>query len=164
MFWWWPCEVLGPLYYYDSLVFLVILSARGFLKLIEFIDVKKRNFGRTGIMIFTIFLFLFSFLKFFPDKIKETYNYIFVRKTPIFQIQKKNVHNAIIFINFIRGGWFKNRFYVHNVPDLNDDILFARNLGKKNKLLMDLYPDRNYYIYTVNKNKLEKGKLFKIKK
>jgi hypothetical protein len=163
LFWWWAGEVLGPLYYYDSLVFLVVLSARGFLKLTECIDGKKSDMDRTGIMIFTIILFLFSFLKFYPEKIKETYNYVFTHKTPVIAIQKINVHNAIVFITFLEGGWFKNRFYVHNSPDLNDDILFARNLGKRNKLLMDYYPDRNYYIYSVNKDELQKGKLLRIK-
>ena len=162
LFWWWAGEVLGPLYYYDSLVFLVILSARGLLKLIEFIDGENSDTGRTGMMIFTVMLFLFSLLKFYPEKIKETYDYVFVRKTPVIAIHNQNAHNAIVFISFVQGGWFANRFYIHNSPELNDDILFARNLGTRNKLLMNYYPDRNYYIYHVNKNELQKGKLFRI--
>ena len=163
LFWWWAGEVLGSLYYYDSLVFLVVLSARGFIKLTECIDGKKYAMGRTGVMIFTIILFLFSLVNFFPAKIEETYNMVSAFKTPAFEIKKNNVHNAIVFITFVEGGWFKNRFYIHNSPELLDDILFARNLGKKNKLLMNYYPDRNYYIYSVNKDELQKGKLLRIK-
>ena len=162
LFWWWPGEVLGSLYYYDSLAFLVVLSARGFLKMTECIDVRKSDIDRAGIMIFTVMLFLFSLVNFFPAKIKETYNMISAFKTPVFEIQKINAHNAIVFISFVEGGWFKNRFYIHNSPELHDDILFARNLGGKNKQLMNYYPDRNYYIYSVNKNELQKGKLVRI--
>ena len=126
-------------------------------------DGKKGDIGKSAIMIFAIMLFVVSFLKFYPEKIKETYNTVFSHKTPIYEIQNKNVHNAIVFIAFDQGGWFKNRFYIHNTPELKDDILFARNLGKRNERLMNYYPDRNYYIYRVNKDELHKGKLFSIK-
>jgi hypothetical protein len=79
------------------------------------------------------------------------------------KIKKQDVHNALIFIRnasyidypeAVKKEKVPPRIYLHfggaafskNYIDLNDDILFAYDLGKENIPLMEHYSGRKYYI------------------
>jgi hypothetical protein len=57
-------------------------------------------------------------------------------------VQQRNVHNALVFVDPGAQGW-SGMFW--NSPRLDDDILFARDLGHRNIILRREYPGKTCY-------------------
>ncbi len=75
------------------------------------------------------------------------------RKRPYNTVEQAGISNAVIFISDIEGDLYP-QWYTRNSLDYSDDVLYALDLGEENKLLMDYYPERQYYIY--DKGELER--------
>jgi len=56
-------------------------------------------------------------------------------------LQQLDVHNAVIFVGPHPHGYSA----MPNSPRLDDDIIFARDQGRRNAELMALFPGRKYY-------------------
>jgi hypothetical protein len=151
--WWFPgVSDTGPVYYYDLLIPIVILSARGILflhkKVGQWLPDKKQF-----VPVFLSLSILFSVLTFYPEK------FVFFRKltariaAPYKKIESMSIHNAVVFIHGLPrvgnvGG------YRMNSPDISDDIIYCHLLiGPINSRVINRFPDRNYYILSFNEKK-----------
>lgn len=148
LFHWYPgVPETGPLYYYSAVGALSILTTRSISNLHELSKGTRRSITKSIVLLFIIASFLYSFFIFYPKKFDYIHRATLSRQNPYFLIKEKGIKNAIFFLRNSPYD-FISQNYVINSPELNDDILFVNDMGKKNKLLMDYYPKRNYYAYT----------------
>lgn len=164
-FWFYPGHEFGPRYLYCSVGILVLLTARGILNIPEFI---KNVFGiprsKTKRAIF-IGLFLCFFIStsvnyYLWIKFYSSENWRWYKNTNIIPtVKEMNIENAIIFMN-PSNGLYRSVFLENSLEIDNSNIIYAKDLGDKNTLLMNYYPNRNYYIT----DGLEIHKVFNSKK
>lgn len=143
----------GPRYWFESLPFLLILTARGIDELASLCDTGRINpaYPRPCVYALVGFLIcgnLFSWVPGLPDNVPYPSFYLSFR--PVFRelIKEKAIHNAVVFVRQreIDNYDFMTAFEL-NAPDLRGDVVFARDLGpEKNKILMQDHPGRNYFI------------------
>ena len=57
-------------------------------------------------------------------------------------VYRDNITNAIVFVD---PNMYTNVFRA-NSPTLDGEVIYARNLGERNRLLMEYYPNRKYYL------------------
>jgi len=69
-------------------------------------------------------------------------------------IVQRKISNAVVFINitYPPGNPVPNlpvygAGFLYNSPDLRDSIIYAIDWGKRNKELIQDYPDRDYYLW-----------------
>ena len=82
-----------------------------------------------------------------------------------------DVHNAVVFIDAVGRSWNTgdnmNDFYatgfMRNTLDLAGDVVFARDSDGGNLELMDVYPDRRYFLYVYVRGTSE-GDLFELRR
>ena len=72
------------------------------------------------------------------------------------KVQELGINNAVVFQS---GDWFSgvdlSSGLLHNSPNLNDSVIFAVDLGKRNGKLKECFPNRTYYrAYRNDKKKL----------
>ena len=56
-------------------------------------------------------------------------------------VKREKISNAVVFVSSYYGS-----VLALNSPQLDSEIIYARDLGIKNKLMMDYYPEREYYL------------------
>jgi len=150
LFHWYPgVPETGPLYYYSAVGVLSILTTRSIARLQEISRGMGRSITKYIVPLFVMASFLYSFFIFYPGEIDYIQQTTLSRQDPYFLIQEKGIKNAIIFLQNSPYD-FISQNYVINSPELKDDILLVNDMGKKNKLLMDYYPKRNYHRYKFN--------------
>ncbi len=147
LFHWYPgVPETGPIYYYSAVGALSILTARSVSSLHEISGGMRRRIIKYVLPIFIISSFLYSFFVFYPSKFDYIHRTTLSRQDPYFLIKEKGIKNTIIFLKNSPYDFIPQN-YVINSPGLKDDILFVNDMGRKNRLLMDYYPKRNYYMY-----------------
>lgn len=183
IFYWYHDLCFGPRFLYEALPFLVILSARAILVLPELVKeklrIKKTSAKSIRIILASIIvvLFLYSAVNTMPKLIKgdepnfywkdrgyaNSYWGVDVYLSNL--VKRKELTNSIVFVHydypvfpFDSLLWYGSGF-LNNSPALNDDVIYARHLGARDTLLMNYYPNRQYYLYT---GKLRTGKLIVI--
>ena len=81
-------------------------------------------------------------------KQSEYFQEVSSQRKSLYQLAERTIeHRAIVFIHGHLGKRLilTEEDAVRNHPLLNTKILYAHDLGDKNKELMRLYPDREYY-------------------
>jgi hypothetical protein len=142
---------LGPRFFYNSLPFAVILTARSMVKIID----KIRTAGSSislqcsrAVISLLVFSVLFAgavrmprLIAFYSDSFWEVDNRLMEKA------QSLGINNAVIFQKSygLKGNTLGAGF-LHNAPCLNDSIVFARDLGERNAELMHFFPKRKYYL------------------
>lgn len=133
---------------FPALFAMFLLSARGVVKLEQFL---KDHFHVPSCGSFKVLFVLFPLLV--NIILLITPGYIGTVKTqatfpdPFLQVRRKNITNSIIFLKTVPEHWDNSELYIQNSPDFDDSVLFAKDLGPKNILLMRYYPNRTYYLY-----------------
>ncbi|MDM8553137.1 glycosyltransferase family 39 protein [Desulfococcaceae bacterium HSG7] len=146
-FFWYQDWCFGPRYMYEASIMAIILTSRGILLTCVLIndvfrlkitpEIVKRTVGSivaacilTG-MIFNV-----------PPLIKYyAHTYWRVNASALQTVKKAGVKNAVVFVRSYYGSVLPE-----NSPLLDDDIIFVKHLGKKNRLMMEYYPERRYYL------------------
>lgn len=139
-------------YYYPPLIYLIGLIPWGVYRFSR-ISIK-RGWGFSYRHVLTLLLLLILSFKLWglyqwglaPSKSFERL------KLPYDTVEQAGIRNAVIFIRDIENELYP-QWYTRNSLDYSDDVLYALDLGAENKLLMDYYPKRKYYIY--DKGQLE---------
>jgi len=148
-FHWYPgVPETGPLYFYNAVNALSILTTRSISSLHEI----SKGMGRmiqSILPVVIIVSFFYSFFIFYPEKMDYIYQTTLLRQDPYVLLKEKGIKNAIIFLQNSPYD-FISQNYVINSPELNDDILLVNDMSKKNILLMEYYPKRNFYRYKFN--------------
>jgi hypothetical protein len=138
----------GPRFYFEALPFLIV-----------FVVVRVLNSGAKFPLALLISSLLFQVIKIPLIAVHE--NDVVVERQDIYvQVQKQGISNAIVFIS-------SDVSVLRPMPpeDLNrndkqyqNGVLYARDLGEKNILLMNYYPSRKFYHYVREEDKAQ-GKL-----
>lgn len=146
-YWFHGISPMGPKYYYEILPFLIILTVTGIYK----INVNIRPL--IGILLmFNVLIYIPQNARIFKIWGSKPYAYD--------EIKKENIHYAIVFVKDVPDeipfSRLLSKFNYFSLAFRNDvdieksDIIYAYDLGKENKRLIELYPDRDVYILECN--------------
>lgn len=126
-------DQFGPRYYYVSFPIMAILASSA-INRIKMINTK-------WVLALLIIVNLSANIYFAYDIHSE----VLFRKQVYDFVKEQNIHNSIIFLKSTNEqgcAW-----YTRNSPTLDDDNLFACDLGSINKELMKSFPNRKAYFY-----------------
>lgn len=137
---------LGPIYYYECIIPLVLLSARGFLWLHDFASSRfptHRSFPSNFLLLSVVI----CLLSFFPERLIHLNRLTRAIDAPYAVIQDHNVHNAVVFtLTTRKEGWVFG--YRNNAPNLDNDVVFCRLLDtESNSRVLDHFKGRDAYVY-----------------
>lgn len=145
-FYWFHQWIFGPRFLYESTAALMVLMARGILRVPTFLrSALGLTFSARKINVCTMSIVAICFgvalLGNIPTLIRY-YGRDFwkVNRKVITAVEEHRLKKAIIFTRSYYGSVLPE-----NSPLLNDDIIYARDLGEKNHLLIENFPDYTYY-------------------
>ena len=144
---WFQDWCFGPRYLFEASSGLVILTARGIERiptlwqtLIGFSTAG--NTIRTTTVCLLFLLFGLGFAVNIPPLIKNYGDkYWDVDGELLAKVKAKEIERAVIFVRGTYGNGF-----VGNDPLLRNTVIYVRDLGERNKEMMDLYPGCEYYL------------------
>lgn len=158
----------GPRYYFETVLMILFLMARGFIILHELtkkllINVDSFNIKKISELIVPFFLgilILHSLAVFIPDKISFYGNRYWNMDTVLKEtIKKSSVHDAVIFVRsgYYRRGEAAPNYYgagfIENDIELKSDIIYARDFGdEENMKLMKYYKEKKAYRFVYNES------------
>lgn len=147
----WGGNQFGPRYYYEGFPFLALAFSDGFLKSWRCGGIKAKKI-LAGILIFSLVNAGFQFAK-----QGSFYDVAYAQRRALYDAAEQTLSEpAIVFIRGFLGDKLvlAQEDAVRNDPALSAHILYAHDLGEKNRLLMEAYPERQYYRGTYDrKNK-----------
>jgi hypothetical protein len=139
----------GPLYYYELLVPIIILSARGILWLHDWLRTSAPKW-RTYAGNFLLISVLISVPTFWLERSLYLINLTNAVAEPYRAIRESQVHNALVFIQ----SWPNKGFvfgFRNNSPDFTDDVILCRlQKGEDNLKVMARFPTRRPYVLRYN--------------
>lgn len=178
LFFYWGTStlIIGARLIFESTPVLILLSARGITELPSLLTgifrklpPKKMEKGIAGVL---ILFFAYAFFIRFPrwvwprdtgDPLK-TIGHNFAGTTPAIHNSLKSLglRQAAVILKlfspplryFPAGGWGSG--FLYNDPDLQGNIIYARDRTARNSELFSCFPQRNFYLYL---GTLEKGML-----
>jgi sugar lactone lactonase YvrE len=163
----------GARFYYDLLGPLSLLSARGCWICASFIprlfkrrqscEIRTTSFAAAGVVtvLLTFPLWTPSSFSEGTQLIQSFRNYNGLNRRYLDLVKGRGLNNAVVLVDS-KGSWipYGNVFWAMS-PWLDDPVVFARDQGihnvpkpgntpLDNKLLLDLYPDRSFYLLEGN--------------
>jgi hypothetical protein len=128
----------GSRFYYESIIFWSILASLGMNSLINYS--KKAKF-------FSIFLLVSILIGQFWF-ISHYYSRQIYYRTELFRyLELRDLNQSIVFIS-APSGTMTHGDLIRNSPDIeSQNIIFAWNLGEKNRELFPFFQERSYYVY-----------------
>ena len=140
----------GPRFWYEILPFIFLLTGRG-------IAYALSKFPKVTLL-FCIFLCIWSVGRFFsvfpstdpdpnsPLAAERLIEFNYINSGIIKTVQKAGIHNAVVLVADCKGNWWcYGSVFPQNNPSLTTDIIYAKDLGEKNKRLKAYYPTRTFY-------------------
>lgn len=146
-FYWYQGWCFGPRFMYESTCPLILLTARGIIHTPDIIKKKFQPKLSEGdlryflslIIGFCVCVALYvnvpTLIKLYSD------DYWGVNTKVQKAVEREKISNAVVFVNSYYGS-----VLALNSPQLDSKIIYVRDLGVKNKLMMDFYPERKYYL------------------
>ena len=135
-FWWADGVMYGPRFYLEAMGFLALLTARGLLLLGPIV----------GPLLLGALLVVNGYL-YLPVQLPSLRGYNFVSKVSVQAVEQAGITNAVVFVDPgpPNEWWNYGMVFSSNTPRLDTDVIYARDLGERNRELMELYPNRNFY-------------------
>lgn len=146
LFYWAPgVSDLGPVYYYEMLVPLVLLSARGAALSHGWLSKRLPAYGG-GVPVFITISFVLSLLTFVPERLVHIRRLAEQVREPYVLLKTADVTNALVMvISTPSKGWVFN--YRHPHPSLNEDVILCSYADRTSNLaVFDAFPDRERYV------------------
>ena len=142
---------VGPVYYAEAIVPLLIMTASGIERVITFLRTRIGNAVPTRAVIATpVVGTLACLFAFAPFEIASLRLMAEVTRAPYDLVAQQRLSHALVFVQSLParhlspGSWAY--FHRNNSPDLDDPVLFVRDLGpERNMVLMHYLPDRTPY-------------------
>lgn len=138
----WGGSQYGPRYYYEGFLFLGLTLGNGIVSWWKSGTTAAKKFI-IGAIIASLFANGYLFYK-----QSEFFGGTSSQRKSFYELAEKTIENeAIVFIHGHLGKRLvlTEEDAVRNHPLLNTKILYAHDLGERNKELMALYPERKYY-------------------
>jgi hypothetical protein len=147
LFYWYQDWCFGPRFLYEAACPLVILAARGLDRAPRLL---RSAFGArasvrsltalTGFLVAV--LFVVGIATNIPPHLKMYgERYWGVNGQALRAAESADLHHAIVFTRGNYGGVFTG-----NKPDLSNDVIFVRDRGNRNALLMEHFPGYSFYL------------------
>lgn len=148
---------LGPVYYYELLIPIMILTVRG-IKTASELALKIGEKGKSFVYTFVLILIFSGWLTFVPEKVTHISRLTAKIREPYELIHSYEIHNAVIFIKRTPlKGWVFG--YQNPSPKLNDDIIYCRLADRNSNLkLLKHFEGRSFFILNYNE-KSQKSEL-----
>ncbi len=144
----------GPIYYFELLLPILLLSARGLITLHGLL----KRWGGGGRMrafpaVFLCISLLLSFATFYPEKALHIITMTDKIKEPYDLVESRVEKPALVFIRSQpQVGWVFS--YRNTDPYLKGELIFCRELGaQKDRDVIKHFPGRNYYILSFDPEK-----------
>jgi hypothetical protein len=150
--------MFGPRFYYESLGFLLLLTARGVFELAGLARRAAQRWGARGRTSRTVGLAFagtvlallvgYNLIYYMPVQWQLYRGYNYVNAGPIDAVKQAGIHNALVFayVGQPWEWWNYGMVFSSNSPLLDGDVVYARDLGDaENQKLMAQYPGRSYY-------------------
>ena len=146
-FYWYQGWCFGPRFMYESACPLILLTARGIIHTPDIVKEKFQSKLSKGNLRYFLSLIIgfcicVALCANVPVLIKLYSDDYWGVNTEVQQaIEREKLSNAVVFVNSYYGS-----VLALNSPQLDSEIIYVRDLGVKNKLMMDYYPERKYYL------------------
>lgn len=146
-FYWFHNWCFGPRLFYESTAALVMLTARGILRIPALLrDIPKFPGSIKNVHAITAaFVALCSWIAIsgnIPILVQDYKDRFYeVNADVLNAVKEKGITKAIIFTRSYYGSVLPE-----NSPLLDGDIIYARDLGEKNHVLMSAFPGYKYYL------------------
>ncbi len=150
----------GPRYYYPAAGFLCLLAARGFCL---FAGRPRNGWPRKWpAVVFLLALgYELSVSAGTLRMVRDVTDYAARIEDVGGWFEKRGVRNSVIFLTpspeDVNTDAIKIYLRVRNEPDFSDTNLTASDRGPENIELMDFYPNRRFFLYEIDMNRLVRG-------
>lgn len=148
----WGGNQWGPRYYYEGILFLGLTVGAALCASWKAGDIRLRK-GIISVLIFSIASNFYLFYKH-----AEFHSEASSQRKALYVLAEKEIQKpALVFIH----GFLGHRLVmdqldaVRNHPELKSDILYAHDRGDENQKLMAMYPNRQYYRGSYDREALE---------
>jgi hypothetical protein len=143
---------VGPIYCYEILIPIILLSGRGILWLGDFLVNFNKQYGNY-VKCFVVVSILMSLATFVPERVVFLKGLTRTINEPYEMVRNRGIHNAVVFIESLpKGGWVFG--YRNNSPGFDDDVIFCRFLDKSSNLrVVEHYKGRKFYILYYDRKK-----------
>jgi 4-amino-4-deoxy-L-arabinose transferase-like glycosyltransferase len=155
-FYWCPCLMYGPRFYYEGLAPLLLLTARGIFELGRLPLRVWPRLGMTKAPDLAVFwpallvtaLLLFNIRFYLPAQMSLYDGYNYSSTAQLNAVSAHHIHHALVLVQSDPPGFWASygNVFFENDPHLQGDIVYAHDLGKANKVLFARYPGRSHYI------------------
>ncbi len=180
-FFWGTYILIGARMIFEALPLLILLSARGLaetpkLLLDKFKKINKGTLNKaliSTLVVFTAYAFFIRFPHWIWPPETEWYYHGYANKYAAVTsninrtLESVDLKKSLVIMKFIYHpieyfpyGWWGSGF-LYNDPQLENNIIYARDRGKENGDLIQCFPERTFYLYL---GTLEKGMLLPMKK
>jgi hypothetical protein len=142
---------LGPLYYYEMLIPLLLLTSRGIL-FAHRVVVNRLENGGALIPSFLVLSCFFSFITFVPERASHIARLTRQIREPYKAVEAANVHHALVMIRSRpKIGWVLG--YRNSSPGFDDDVLYCLYADRGSNLAVaDHFADRKLYTLDYSDN------------
>ena len=146
-FYWFQGWAFGPRFMYESTCPLILLTAKGIM---DTPDIMRERFHATSskdqirylLNLVIAFCSVVAVSANVPQFVRMYSNNYWGVDTEVQQaVEREKITNAVVFV-----GSYYGSVLALNSPMLDSEIIYARDLTFKNKLMMEYYPDRRYYL------------------
>jgi hypothetical protein len=148
-FYWFQEFAFGPRLLYEGLAPVLLLSARGLVEFPAFIgraagaevEARTRNLIAIGAMVSLAVTGIFGLPKLARQYGHRCYG---VDNETQARVTQKGITNALVFMGPTRTFYF-GAGLINNALDFNGPVVYARDRGAENYVLMRQFPGRSYY-------------------
>jgi hypothetical protein len=136
---------LGPVYYYEMIVPLLLLSARGIMFFAEFLSRYSAQ-GKTIVVTFLVVSCVAAWATYVPEKITHITRLANQIREPYELVKTSNIHHAVVMIERLPyKGWVFG--YQNPSPQFTDDVVYCQYADKaSNKAMANYFHDRNLFM------------------
>lgn len=136
---------LGPVYYYETIIPLLLLSARGVISLHRFFanHFEQGNALVPNFLVLSVILSLFTFV---PEQVSHVHRLTDQIREPYEVVRCANIHRGLVLNKWTPDkGWVFG--YRNPSPDFTDDVVYARYADTTSNLAVVRYfRDRTPFI------------------
>jgi hypothetical protein len=174
----------GPRYWYEMVPFLMLLSAHGAVCLVNFVGdaaswlkerlklahrIEARATATVAVSTLVVSLLAYSVhgwmlgeheawphIEYVPTKVSELKDFNSVNPGLLDEVERQELHDALVLVKPCAPWWCYGSVFWKNSPDLDSDIVYARDLGpEKNAALIADFPDRSVYLADYDQKSIE---------
>lgn len=150
VFFWWPGVSYGPRYWSATIPCFALLVARGVTELYR-LPLRlgfrpDRMAALLGPCLLTVLFVLYDLTVYLPAQVPLYQHYDYMSSGPIQAVQHADLHHALVFVVTRPEQWSYGEVFPGNSPLLNGDIIYARDRGQADSVLMGRYSGWRYYL------------------